>query len=132
MTSTKIQTPESRYRRGTFAAMAYYVVAITAATLVSDREILSGIWLYMLAAQPGAAIAIQLFVTLRYLRQADEFIRMLLAKRLIAASMVTFAILTVWGFLETFAEVDHLPGWWAYVMMWFFFGLSSVFIKDSK
>ena len=77
MTKTTTLSADARYRRGTFAAMAYYVVAICLAVYVSDRELLSGIWLYMLAAQPGAAIAIQIFVTLRYLREADEFVRTL-------------------------------------------------------
>ena len=132
MEMSRTQSPDGRYRKGTLWAMGYYVLAICAAVYVSDRELLSGIWLYMLVTQPAAAIAIQLFVTLRYLREADEYVRALLAKRLIVASMLTFAIFTCWGFLETFAGVVHLPGWLSYATMWFCFGLSSLFIKDSK
>jgi len=121
-----------RYQRGTFGSMAYYVVAICVAVYVAKGTSLSGIWLYMLAAQPGAAIAIQIWVTLRYLREADEYVRALMAKRLIAASMATLALMTVWGFLETFAGVAHIPGWWAYILMWFLFGLSGLVIRDSK
>lgn len=132
MMSTTGSTPGARYGRGTFYAMAYYVVALILAVFVSDRELVSGIGLYMLAAQPGAAIAIQLFVTLRYLREADEYVRSLMAKRMIAACLTTFAVITVWGFLETFADVPHLPGWWAYCLMWFVLGLTGLFIKDSK
>jgi hypothetical protein len=132
MTTSPARSADSRYRRGTFAAMAYYAVAICAAVYVAERELLSGIWLYMLAAQPGAAIAIQIWVTLRYLREADEYVRTLMAKRLIAAAMGALAIITVWGFLETFAGVVHIPGWWGYILMWFLFGLSGLVIKDSK
>lgn len=125
-------TPNGRYVRGTLGAMVYYVLAIMAAVYVADRGLLSGVWLYMLAAQPGAAIAIQIWVTLRYLREADEYVRTLLAKRLIAAAMGSMALMTVWGFLETFAGVVHIPGWYAYILMWALFGLSSLFIRDSK
>lgn len=124
--------PYARYVRGTLTAMIYYVVAIVAVVLVADRNLLSGIWLYMLAAQPGGAIAIQIWVTLRYLREADEYVRTLLAKRLIVAAMGAMAIMTVWGFLETFAGVVHIPGWYVYLVMWGLFGLASLFIRDSK
>lgn len=132
MTTTPPSLADARYRRGTFAAMAYYVVAICAAVFVAERELLSGVWLYMVATQPAAAIVIQIWVTLRYLREADEFVRTLMAKRLIAAAMGALAIMTVWGFLETFGGVVHIPGWWGYVLMWFLFGLSGLVIKDSK
>lgn len=124
--------PDARYRRGTFWAMGYYALAICAVVYVADRDLVSGIGLYMLAAQPGAAIAIQIWVTLRYLREADEYVRTLLAKRLITACMATLGLMTVWGFLETFAAVAHLPGWGGYALMWLLFGLSGLFIKDTK
>ena len=128
----QVDPAAARYGRGTAAAMAYYAVAICAAVYVGDRNLLSGIWLYMLAAQPGAAIAIQIWVTLRYLREAEEFMRALLDKRFILATMTTLALATVWGFLETFAQVQHIAGWWVYPIMWFIFGLSALVIKDSK
>lgn len=125
-------SPSGRYVRGTIGAMTYYAVAIGAASYVVDRELLSGIWLYMLAAQPGAAIALQIWVTLRFLREADEYVRTLLAKRLIAAAMGSLALMTVWGFLEAFAGVVHIPGWYGYILMWGLFCLVSLFIRDSK
>ena len=55
-----------------------------------------------------------------------------MAKRFIVASCLPFALWSVWGFLETFAGAQHLPGWLAYAVMWFFFGASALFIKSSK
>lgn len=125
-------SPDASYRRGTFAAMAGYVVTLMLAVYLTDRQMASGPLLYLLAALPGVAIIAQLWVTLRYLRDADEFVRALLAKRLIVACLATFGVMTVWGFLETFAGVPHLAAWWGYCLMWFLLGVSSLFIRDSK
>lgn len=130
--STALVSPDSRYRRGTFLALAAYVVTLMVAVFLTDREMVHGGLLYVLAALPGLAIIGQLWVTLRYLREADEYVRTLLAKRLIVACLATFGLITVWGFWETFADVPHMPGWAAYCLMWFLLGMSGLFIRDSK
>lgn len=131
MTAT-VRSPDAQYRRGTFISMGLYVITLCAVVYLTDRGMVAGPLLYGLAALPGLAIAGQIFVTLRYLKQADEYIRTLLAKRLIVASLGTFALISVWGFLETFANVAHLPGWSAYCLMWFLFGLSGLVIRDTQ
>lgn len=123
---------DRQYRQGTMLSMAAYVITLCAAVFVLNRGMVTGPWVYPLAILPGLAIIGQLLVTLRYLRDADEFIRALLAKRLIVASLAAFGLMTVWGFLETFADAPHIPGFWGYCLMWGVLGLSSLFIKDSK
>lgn len=125
-------SPESAYRRGTTVSMSLYVVAILAVSLAVRHDSAHGALLIALALLPGLAIVGQIVVTIHYLRHADEYVRSLLGKRLIAASMATLAIFTVWGFLETFAEIPGPPGWSAYCLMWALFGLFTCFIKDSK
>lgn len=121
-----------QYRLGTLVSMAAYIVTVMAAAYLTSRDIVSGPVMYVVAVLPGLAICGQIAVTLRYLRDADEFVRTLTAKRLIVASMATLAAFTVWGFLETFAHTPHLVGWWAYPMMWFLLGVVSCFIRSSK
>lgn len=125
-------SPDSVYRRGTFVAMAIYVMSIMGVSLAVRFDAVDGALLVALALLPGLAIVGQIFVTVRYLRDADEFIRALLGKRLIAACMTTLAIFTVWGFLEQFTEIVGPPAWAAYPLMWGLFGLSCMIIKDSK
>jgi len=132
MMKTASISPDSRYRRGTFGAMAAYVVTLMAAVFLTDRDMVHGVLVYVLAILPALAIGAQLLVTLRYLRDADEFVRALLAKRLIVAALSTFGVMTAWGFLETFANVPHLPAWWGYCLMWALVGVASAFIRDSK
>lgn len=123
---------DRRYGWGTGLSMGCYGLAIAAVTLGVNQGWLHGWPLYAAAILPGLAIAAQLIFTLDFFRRTDEFLRALMAKRFIVASCLTFAIWSVWGFLETFAGAAHLPGWLAYAVMWFFFGASALFIKSSK
>lgn len=121
-------TPEGRnYTRGTIITMGLYVAAIVAASTAVRSGTVHGAALIALSLLPGLAIVGQIVVTLNYLRKADEYMRAVLARRLIIACMVTLAIFTVWGFLETFAGFDGPAGWAAYCIMWGFFGLVSCF-----
>lgn len=113
-------------------SMGAYVLALCAAVYLLNRDMVTGFWVYPLAILPGLAVIGQLLVTLRYLRDADEFVRALLAKRMIVASLAAFGLMTVWGFLESFTGVPHIPAFWGYCLMWGLLGVSSLFIKDSK
>jgi len=124
MVSTKDNTPAARqYTRGTFATMAVYVLAIFAASFAVRSGQVNGAAMIGLALLPGLAIVGQIVVTLNYLRQADEDLKAVLARRLIIACMATLAIFTGWGFLETFAGFSGPAGWAAYCIMWGLFGL---------
>jgi hypothetical protein len=129
---TSPDQPHRGYLAGTFLSLAGYVAALLAAEFLVEGGRVAGPFIYVLAALPGLAIVGQLFVTLRYLRQSDEFVRAMLAKRFIVAATLTFAIFTVWGFLETYAGVGHVPGWWTYVTFWALFGVVSPFVRDSR
>ncbi len=131
MTATTMNA-DRHYRQGTMVTMGVYVITLCAAVFLLNRDMVTGFWIYPLAILPGLAIIGQLVVTLRYLRDADEFVRALLAKRMIVASLAAFGLMTVWGFLESFADVPHFSGFWGYCLMWGLLGLSSLFIKDSK
>lgn len=123
---------DARYGLGTFGSMTLYALAIIGVSLGVTQGWLSGWALYAAAILPGLAITAQLIFTLDFFRRADEFVRAVMAKRFIVAACLTFAVWSVWGFLETFAGAYHLPGWLAYATMWFFFGVSAPFIKTSR
>ena len=130
--TTAVLRADHQYVRGTMVTMVAYVLSLAAAVFLIDRDMVSGVWVYGLALLPALAIIGQMLVTLRYLRDADEFVRALLAKRLIVAALSSFGLMTAWGFLETFADIPHMPGWVGYCLMWMVFGIASLFIKDSK
>lgn len=123
---------DARYGFGTFASMTVYGLAIAGVSVGVNYGWLKGWMLYVAALVPGLAIAAQLGFTLDFFRRADEFVRVVMAKRFIVATCLTFAVWSVWGFLETFGGAYHLPGWLAYATMWFFFGIASAFIRSSR
>jgi len=120
-----------RYGRGTIFSMSAYVALIF---VVSWFPGLEGAppWLVVLGAlAPGLAICAQLWVVLRYLRESDEFVRMLLAKRFIVAALLVFGGATIYGFLETYAGAPHMPMWLVYPGFWGVFGLVSPFLRTT-
>ncbi|TWB18908.1 hypothetical protein [Nitrospirillum bahiense] len=81
---------------------------------------------------PVGCIAVQLWATLRLMTQVDEFMRALLARRFIIAACLAFIVASAWGFLETFARVDHLPGYMVYAIFWVAFCIVSPFIRSTR
>ena len=48
------------------------------------------------------------------MRDSDEFVRGVMAKRFIVGSGLAMALFCAWGFMETYAHVWHAPGWFIY------------------
>ena len=119
------------YTFGTLASMFLYAVAIVGLAFASRSGLLAGPALYAAVLLPGAAIAMQLWVTLRYLRDADEFVRGVMNKRFLLAAMLSCVVATTWGFYETFANAPHVPAWYIYPLFWFLVGVVTPFIRTT-
>ena len=89
-----------------------------------------GAWLFALAV--AAPIAGQLWATLALMHDADEFVRQLTAKRFILASGASMALFSAWGFLESYADAPHVPGWMIYPLFWACFGVLAPFVRTSR
>lgn len=87
---------------------------------------------WILALAVSAPIAGQVWAMLSYLRESDEFVRALTAKRFIVASGVSMALFSAWGFGESFAGAPHAEGWMIYPLFWATFGVISPFIRSSR
>jgi hypothetical protein len=56
----------------------------------------------------------------RYLvEEQDEYVRMLMVRRMLWASGFTLSCATIWGFLDNFGLVGHVDGYWI-VILWYF------------
>jgi hypothetical protein len=66
------------------------------------------------------------------MNDSDEFVRALTAKRFIVASGLAMALLSGWGFMESYGGAAHAPGWLIYPLFWGLFGLISPFIRSSR
>lgn len=79
---------------------------------------------------PPAIVAAQFFVAYRTVVSADEFVRALFAKRIMAAAAITVVVATAWSGAEL-AGAPHLPAWILYPMVWGLFGLVTPIIRGS-
>jgi len=121
-----------RYVIRTNLFLAGYVAVNVAAIFGAFDEIIgesAGVFLGLAVA---ALIAGQLWATMSLMNESDEFVRALTAKRFIAASGLAMALFSAWGFVESYGNAPHAPGWLIYPLFWGLFGLVSPFLKSSR
>lgn len=121
-----------RYVIGTMAFMSGYVAVMVAMISGAFDDILSKPAAWGLTLAVAAPIAGQIWATLSFMRDSDEFVRAVTAKRFIVASGVAMALFSAWGFGESFAGAPHIEGWLIYPLFWAVFGLVTPFIRSSN
>lgn len=124
--------PARAYVTGTIVSMLIYGLAIAGASFVEDAAWNTGAVTIAIALAPACAIIAQLLVTLRYMTQADEFVRAVTAKRFVAAASVMMAGVTTWGFLELYATAPRMATFLVYPFFWGAYAVVSPFIRSSQ
>lgn len=119
-----------RYMIRTFLFMGGYVAALFLA-VSGALDSIGGVSGWALAAAVAAPVAGQIWATLAFIRDSDEFVAALTAKRFILAAGLAIGLSVFWGFAEKFAQAPHLEGWWVYVVFWASMGFMPLFIRDS-
>ncbi|RZJ19367.1 MAG: hypothetical protein EON91_01380 [Brevundimonas sp.] len=131
--SEKPRTSAARkYGFRTMAFMGGYTAVMVAIIGGAFDRIQNTPAAWILALAVSAPIAGQIWAMLSYLRESDEFVRALTAKRFIVASGVSMALFSAWGFGESFAGAPHAEGWLIYPLFWAVFGLISPLIRSSR
>lgn len=126
-------TPAARrYVIRTLAFMGGYTAIILAVSSSAFDSIRSTPAAWALAVVVSAPVIGQIWATLALMRESDEFVRAVTAKQFIAATGLTMAAATVWGFGETFAGAPHISTWLIYPVFWAAFGVVAPFIKASN
>jgi len=120
-----------RYAIRTVAFMAGYA-AINVAAIFGAFDDLERPGAYLLGLTAAAPVAGQIWATLAFIRDSDEFVRALTAKRFIIASGLAMALFTAWGFLESFADAPHAEGWLIYALFWAAYALVTPFVRTTR
>ncbi|MCI3181809.1 hypothetical protein C5708_16310 [Caulobacter sp. CCUG 60055] len=112
MACQKMTRAAKRYLARLLPAMTLYVLVLAGADWLFHHHPPSGWLRYALAVAPaipviGAIAAMGLYLV----EEADEFQRTVMTQAMLLAVGFTLATTTVWGFLETYAGVAHLPGY---------------------
>jgi hypothetical protein len=121
-----------RYRQRIAISMGIYLVSLFAAEYLISRDLVAGPLAWLLGLVPGLAIVGAFWaIGMLIVEQTDEFIRMLVVRQTLIATGLSMSIATVWGFLENFELVPHIPAYWV-AFLWFVgFGLGGVVNKRT-
>jgi hypothetical protein len=108
-----------RYTVRLGVSMTLYVVTLVAGVYLVNQRHVSGPILWPLALLPGLAIVGAFYaIGMLIVETDDEFIRMLLVRQVLYATVIAMSAATIWGFLENFALVPHIAAfYWA--IAWF-------------
>ena len=106
-----------RYLQRFTPAMVACVVAILGVTWWVRHAPPTGPLLYAAAVLPALPLLVVIWAMGRYLvEETDEYLRARQVQSILWGAGVTLAIATVWGFLESYADVPHAPAYYAFIV----------------
>lgn len=115
--------------RATSFMGAYVAVNLAAITGAFDGMKSPGTWAFALVV--AAPVIGHIWAFLVWMRDSDEFLRTLAAKRFIVATGVMLAITSTWGFMELYAKAPHISAAMVYPLLWAAFAGVTPFIRTS-
>ena len=127
--TTPSETNKKYFIRAALFMGSYVAVNVAAITGAFDDMKPRGAWGFSLAV--AAPVIGHLWSYLIWMRDSDEFVRTLAAKRFIVATGVTVAIASIWGFMELYAKAPHVSAAMVYPLLWAAFGIVTPFIRTS-
>ncbi|WP_009966154.1 hypothetical protein [Verrucomicrobium spinosum] len=131
MELTDVQKPHRQYVIRTALFMSGYVL-VNLAAIAGAFDDARGKGAWALGLVVSAPIIGQLWSLLAYMRDADEYVRSVMARTFIIASGLAMALFCTWGFLETYAGARHAPAWLIVPTFYAAFGLVTLFTRDSR
>jgi hypothetical protein len=117
----------SRYNRRVLGLSVAYVVFLFGAQWLFGQHRIGGMAAYVVAVLPALPIVGVFAVIGRYLiEEQDEYLRMLMVRQSLVATGLTLAVVTVWGFLESFGLVPHVAAFYVAVLWFLCLGVGSI------
>lgn len=107
-----------------------YVAFLLPAVYGFKHQLVPSSLIYLVAILPAVPI-IGIFAAMgRYLvEERDEYVRVLMVRKILWASGLTLSVATIWGFLDNFRLVGHADGYWLLVVWFFGLGLGGIVNK---
>jgi hypothetical protein len=107
------------YNRRVILASLAYAATLLGAVYGFKHQLLSGPAAWVAAILPALAIiAVFVSIGLYLVEESDEYLRMLMVRQTLWASGFALSLATIWGFLESFDLVGHIPAY-AVSVLWF-------------
>lgn len=126
----KMSPAMRRYLLRFVPAMLAYVVVLSGSILAFENLRPTGPLLWVVAVAPALPIiAVIAIMGLYLMEETDEFQRGMSVQALLWGMGVTLAGATVWGFLENFGLVGHMPTYLAFPVFCGAFGLAQPLVR---
>jgi hypothetical protein len=126
----KMSPAMRRYLLRFVPAMLAYVVVLSGSILAFENLRPTGPLLWVVAVAPALPIiAVIAIMGLYLMEERDEFQRGMSVQALLWGMGVTLAGATVWGFLENFGLVEHMPTYLAFPVFCGVFGLAQPLVR---
>ncbi len=122
-------------RRYTIASVLNWVGFLAGVALLSraDRnDALPPALVALIVIVMTLSVALQFVVAFQAIARADEFVRAITLKGIVAASGITMVAAVAAGLGEQFLGLPAVPLWLVYPLFWGVFGAVSPFIRDSR
>ncbi len=99
------------------AMTAYVVVLLGVVAVLKPPHAPTGPIVYLLAAAPALPVLVVIWAMGRFIvEETDEYLRARQVEAMLWATGLTLGACTVWGFLETYAPVPHVPAYFAFIL----------------
>jgi hypothetical protein len=107
-----------------------YSVFLIGAVYGFKHHLLSGPAAWIAGTLPALPIiGIFAAIGLYLVEESDEYLRMMTVRQTLWASGFSLSIATIWGFLESFDLVGHVPVYWVSVLWFGGLGLGALMNK---
>lgn len=101
-----------RYNRRMIASVFLYTLLVFLAVYISKDWHPQGALLWLTGLLPSVGVLAMIAAEARLLaEEEDEYLRLRLAQTALIGTAVVLAAATIWGFLEQFGLVPHVPAW---------------------
>lgn len=122
-----------RYNRRMLIWSLAYVLCLGTAMTVRNYLAPQGALLWAIAILPSLPMVFFVWVLARYaVEEEDEYLRY----RQTSAALIGLALVllagTLWGFLETFGVVPHVPAWWVVPVWAIGLGLGQTIMTSAE
>ena len=86
-------------------------------------------WIGVLLAVPFLALH---YMVYRLMRRSDEFLRTVMAKRLIVTTLLVMPLTGAYGLAQSFLHAPVIPITFAAVVFWVIYAIVCLFVRSSR
>ena len=120
------------YVRRFIPLMVLYMLVLFGVVWLDNRIAPTGPLAVLLAILPALPLIGVVWAFGRLLvEETDEYLRSLIVRQFLIATGFMLSVTSIWGFLDAFDQVPHVPMYWAFVIWCVGLGVGSV-VNDVR